>query len=65
MTSPATPLPRSVADVEIPVASQSKINRQNKHLKAGCADVLGVQVDALDMPKALARIHEALTDGRK
>ncbi len=62
MTSPATPLPRSVVEVELSAVSLSLANEE---LKTGCADVLGVQVEALDMPRALARIREALALSRR
>jgi len=60
MTSPATPLPRSVAQT---------LNHSQSHadqeFKAECANVLGVQVEALNMERALDQLGEALRSNRK
>jgi N-acetylglucosaminyldiphosphoundecaprenol N-acetyl-beta-D-mannosaminyltransferase len=38
---------------------------ENRHSKQHCADVLGVMVEPLDMPAALARIHASLVSRTK
>jgi N-acetylglucosaminyldiphosphoundecaprenol N-acetyl-beta-D-mannosaminyltransferase len=62
MTSPAAPLSRSVVELDLATHSHSPTNER---IKSECADVLGVQIEALDMPRALARIHEALMTNRR
>lgn len=62
MTSPASPLPRSAVDVKLSAHAHS---RMSEKLRTGWANVLGVQVDALDMTRALARIEEALASGER
>ena len=62
MTSPATPLARCA--VEADFTAETGWQGRNE-FKEHCADVLGVKVEALDMPRALDRIHEALADGSK
>jgi len=62
MTSPASPLRRSALDVEL---SAHGCSHASDELGSGCANVLGVQVDALNMTGALGRIEGALASGER
>ena len=62
MTSPATPLPGCAVELDFtPVAHRRTENKMKQY----CADVLGVQVEAVDMRRALVQIHDALASGTR
>ena len=61
MTSPATPLSSCAVGVDYSAGAHDRPGP----LKENCANVLGVQVEALDLPQALARIEDALSTGTK
>jgi len=63
MTSPATRFSRSVVEAE--PTTGLDLQPDERQFKQRCANVLGVQVEPLDMPGALARIRDALVLLRK
>jgi len=63
MISPATSL-RNPA-VELALRAEGNLEADVPVLKQHCANLLGIQVEPLDMPGALARIRDALATGSK
>lgn len=63
MTSPAMSFPGSRENAGLSADEDGQAG-QVRH-KLCCANVLGVQVEAVDMPMALTRISDALASGRK
>lgn len=62
MTSPATPLPRCGVEVDFSAGAHE---RSSDQVKEHHAYVLGINVEPLDMSRALERIQEALAAGTK
>ena len=63
MTSPATSFLRPSTDAELPAGSF--LPAVDEAIKQRCANVLGVQIEAVNMAGALARIADVLTARQK